>query len=82
MPGNPKECREHAKNCYRLAANAHTQAAKERFEELARTWLALAADLDAAQSLLDVWGEPIEPSLNPPTRQRRRSFRKDAYRNR
>jgi len=36
MPGNPHECRDHAKNCLRLAAEAASPAAKERFQVLAR----------------------------------------------
>ena len=59
MPGDPNECREHAKNCYRLAAEANTQEAKERFEKLAHTWMVLATDLEAAKSLIEAWGDPI-----------------------
>jgi hypothetical protein len=36
MPGDAKECREHAKVCYQLAAEAQTSEAKERFEGLAQ----------------------------------------------
>jgi len=47
MPGDPKECREHAKTCMRLAASAKTTEAAIVFENLASTWLRLAADLGA-----------------------------------
>ena len=57
MPGDPKECREHAKNCSRLASEAKTEHARETFENLARTWLRLAVDLENAQALLDQWGD-------------------------
>jgi hypothetical protein len=76
MPGDPKACREHAKRCYQIAAEAHTPNAKKRFEDLARLWLKLAADLDAAQALLRAWGEPIEPPML--TEHPHRSFRKAA----
>jgi len=58
MPGDPSECREHAKNCLELAAEAHSQQAKETFQSLAETWLRLAADLEAARASLKQWGAP------------------------
>ena len=54
MPGDPKECREHAKNCLRMAKEAQTE--RETFEQLAQRWLALAADLEAAAALINEWG--------------------------
>ena len=36
MPGDPKECHEHAKHCYELAESTLSPLAKARFEELAR----------------------------------------------
>ena len=65
MPGDPRACREHAKRCYQIAAEAHTPDAKKRFEDIARLWLKIAADLDAAQALLRAWGEPIESPTLP-----------------
>jgi hypothetical protein len=63
MPGDPRECRERAKSCLRLAAEAHSLQAKETFESLAETWLRLAADLEAAKDLLKQWGSlPQKPS--------------------
>jgi hypothetical protein len=44
MPGDPKDCRDHAKTCMRLAASA---------KNLASTWLRLAADLETSAILLD-----------------------------
>lgn len=60
MPGNPHECREHAKNCLRLAADAKLPTVKAHFEELAQRWLSLATDLDATHSLLEEWGISLE----------------------
>jgi hypothetical protein len=59
MPGDPKECREHAKHCLELASNSPPLSlARTRFEELAQTWLRLAKDLEHAKALLEQWGEP------------------------
>jgi hypothetical protein len=52
MPGGPKECREHAKTCLRMAGNARTERARKTFEQLAEQWLRLANDLEAAASVL------------------------------
>ena len=45
MPGNPHECREHAKNCLRLAEETRLPEAKANFEALAQRLMAIAADL-------------------------------------
>ena len=58
MPGDPKECREHAKNCQEMADAAPSAMAKARFEELAQTWLRLASDLEHAKALVEHWGDP------------------------
>jgi hypothetical protein len=58
MPGDPKECREHAKNCQELADAAPSPMAKARFEELAQAWLRLASDLEHAKALVEHWGDP------------------------
>ena len=56
MPGDPKECRDNAKDCLELAAKAQSRLAKERWEELAQTWLRLATSLERDQVVLDQWG--------------------------
>lgn len=53
MPGDPKECRQHALNCLLLAKQATTQDAEQTFLNLARTWTALAAELEQAQAAID-----------------------------
>ena len=58
MPGDPKECREHAKNCRAMADAAVSPMAKARFEELAQTWTRLANDLEHAKALVKHWGDP------------------------
>ena len=58
MSGNPQECREHAKDCLELASEAPPSSlAKARFEELAKTWIWLAKDLEHANALLKHWGD-------------------------
>jgi len=58
MPGDPKECREHAKRCLDLASEAPISSlARARFEELARTWIRLARDLERTKALLESWGD-------------------------
>jgi hypothetical protein len=55
VPGNPKECREHAKRCTQLAEETKNPAVRESLLAVASTWMRLAADLEATQRLLDAW---------------------------
>jgi hypothetical protein len=55
MPGDPQECRDHAKRCLEMAEDAATQAGRERFQTLARIWLAFATDYEASNLLLAKW---------------------------
>ena len=57
MPGNPSECREHAKACLRIASEARRQSDKKHFEELAEKWQSLARDLEVTHALLATWGD-------------------------
>ena len=52
IPGDPKECRQHARRCAELAAVATTPEAREQFLSLQFSWIRLAADLDNATSLI------------------------------
>ena len=52
MPGDPKECREHAKRCLELASETSNIRLKESLTELAHRWLAIATDLEATHTLL------------------------------
>ena len=61
MPGDPKECRQHALNCVRLAQTSSTPQAIEEFASLANTWLRLAADLEQARAFLDPMDDANEP---------------------
>ena len=53
MPGDPKECRQHALECARLAKTSATREDREHFAQLARTWIKLAEDIEQSQALLD-----------------------------
>ena len=65
MPGDPQECREHAKRCWALASQSRNSALKESLIELAQRWASLATDLETTQRLLDEWGDPRLELKNP-----------------
>ena len=52
MPGDPEECRQHAKRCLALAGEARSPEIKNSLVEIAQRWAALATDLDATHKLL------------------------------
>ena len=53
MPGDPRECRQHAMKCLQLAADARNDSIKQHFLSLAATWQGLAKELEKAQQLLE-----------------------------
>ena len=61
MPGDPRECREQALTCVRLAQTSSTPQAREEFASLANTWLRLAAALEQARAFLDPMDDADEP---------------------
>lgn len=58
MPGDPKECRQHALRCLELARTTINPGAKQRFVDLAATWQCLANQLESAIALLEEEGTP------------------------
>ena len=54
MPGDPKECRQHAERCAELARLASTPEARDQFLSLQRTWIRLASE---ARALIEVTQE-------------------------
>jgi hypothetical protein len=64
VPGDPKECREHAKRCMELAEGTTNPAVKESLLDVARTWTRLATDLEATKRLLDAW--EVSKTKKPP----------------
>ena len=67
MPGNPKECREHARCCLEHAAAATSRLVRDNFLNLAQTWSRLARELEASKRFLDALGEefPVEKPSPP-----------------
>ena len=64
MPGDPKECREHAKRCLQLADETTNPALKDSLLDISRHWMRLASDLDRTWLLLAEFGEPqLQESL-------------------
>ena len=68
MPGNPNECRMHAKECLRLAESASKEDVRTSFNNLAQTWLRLAAEYERDHALLQTWG-PDAGLASEPERQ-------------
>jgi hypothetical protein len=56
MPGDPKECREHAKRCWALASEVTNPVLRDSLLETAQRWSRLAVDLEAMHFLLEEWG--------------------------
>ena len=54
MPGDPKECREHALRCLELAKAASSPQVKAKFLDLAHTWNRLAADLEETHAIVAI----------------------------
>jgi hypothetical protein len=52
MPGDPKECRQHARRCAELASIATTPESREQFLSLQQSWMRLAADLENAKAFI------------------------------
>jgi hypothetical protein len=57
MPGDPKECRQHAERCAELARLASRPEARDQFLSLQMTWIRLASELDQARALIEVTQE-------------------------
>jgi hypothetical protein len=51
MPGDPRECRQHAWRCAELAITARTPELKLLLIELSQNWLKMATDLEHMQVL-------------------------------
>jgi hypothetical protein len=60
LPGDPKECRNHALTCEKLAQLGTTPQARDHFAKLARTWITLAEDLEKSQAFLAAVNEDAE----------------------
>ena len=74
MPGDPRECRQHALTYVQLVQTAATQQARENFAKLARAWIRLAEDLEWSQAFLVAvnkrWNRPAEKGADRSRRPR------------
>ena len=77
MPGDPLECRQHARHFVELAEQARTPEMRQTFLHLSDTWIRLAAELESAQTFLnavngleiktsDVGGLALPGDADPP----------------
>ena len=57
MPGDPKECREHARRCAELAKVATTQEAREQFLSLQMSWIRARRRSRHAKAFIDALNE-------------------------
>jgi hypothetical protein len=57
MPGDPKECREHARRCAELAQRHYSGSARSVSLAPAILDISLAADLDNAKAFIDAMDE-------------------------
>jgi hypothetical protein len=50
---DPKDCKDHAQKCSRLAENLPEGRARQLFAEMATTWLRLAIEAEETKARLD-----------------------------
>ena len=60
MPGDPNECREHAKRCWALASETKNPELRDSLTDLAQRWARLATDLEVTLKLLEQWAPDRE----------------------
>jgi hypothetical protein len=64
MPGDPRECRQQAQECVRLAQEATSDPARQDYTALADTWTRLANMFESDIALLEALsaaGSPLQP---------------------
>jgi hypothetical protein len=59
MPGDPNECRAHAKKCAELASRTTHPQHKQLLTNLAQSWTKIALDLEQAHALMEVCPPPL-----------------------
>jgi hypothetical protein len=57
MPGDPEECRAHARRCWALACEATNPVVKDSLTDIAQRWARLARELEATHRLLKAMDE-------------------------
>jgi hypothetical protein len=57
-PGDPRECRLRAAECFRMAEQATSAQGRIEFNDFAKVWLKLATEFEKDNALLDMWSGP------------------------
>ena len=57
-----QECRNRAKECFRIAESSPNPLDRQTFSELAAAWLRLANEIDTNQALIEHWGALDRPT--------------------
>ena len=57
-PGDPRECRLRAAECFRMAEQATSAQGRIEFNDFAKVWLRLATEFEKDNALLDMWSGP------------------------
>ena len=57
-----QECRNRAKECFRIAESSPNPLDRQTFSELASAWLRLANEIDTNQALIEHWGALDRPT--------------------
>ena len=57
-----QECRNRAKECFRIAESSPNPLVRQTFSELAAAWLRLANETDTNQALIEHWGALDRPT--------------------
>ena len=57
-----QECRNRAKECFRIAERSPNPLDRQTFSEFATIWLRLANEIDTHQALIEHWGALDRPT--------------------
>jgi hypothetical protein len=53
MPGDPRECRQHAVRCAELATNVKNDEFREAYLALSKQWEMFAVELEGAEAMVN-----------------------------
>jgi hypothetical protein len=60
MPGDPRECRQHAVRCAELAINVKDVEFKAAYLALSKQWEMFAVELEGAEAMLSELNKNVE----------------------
>src|SRR5262245_39148764 len=58
MLGDPKECKQRGLHHAERARTSQSPEVRQKFTDLAQTWLVFVAQLEEQRALIDHWGHP------------------------